>query len=179
MPRIFIAALLPEDIKKEISRIIDNAKPCFKGVKWEKTDKIHITISFIGNADSATTEEVLKRISGIIPESGPISLAYSYIDAFPDFKRPRVLVIRFNHSEELLLLKEKIEEELSLLGINLETRTFKPHITIGRVKKGFVQTGKAVKIDKNVFQINSIAVVKSELRKEGAEYNNLGVYKLS
>ena len=179
MPRIFIAALLPEDIKNEISVIIEDAGNCFNGVKWEKADKIHITLNFIGSVDSITSEEVLKRLNGIIPQSGPITLTFSHIDAFPDFKRPRVLVIRLNHSEELLSIKAKIDEDLSVLGIESERRGFRPHITIGRVKKGFRQTGKAVKIDKNVFQINSIALVKSELRKEGSEYNNLGVYKLS
>ena len=179
MPRIFIAALLPEDIKNEISSIVEDAGSCISGVKWEKADKIHITLNFIGNVDSLTSEKVFNRLNDIIPESGPISLTFSHIDAFPDFKRPRVMVIRLKHSEELLSLKEKIDEELSVLGIESETRTFKPHITIGRVKKGFRQTGKAVKIGKNVFQVSSIALVKSELRKEGAEYNNLGVYKLS
>lgn len=178
MPRIFIAALIPEEIKKRIYSLIKDSEPDFQGVKWEKAHKLHITLNFIGDVDCNTCNKVVEKVSSSVNNTGPIDLTYSHFDAFPDFKRPRVIVLRFCNSNELLSLKRNIDSELSDIGIRMENRPFIPHITIGRVKKGFRARDKAVKADLPDFRIESIAVVKSKLQKWGSEYINLGVYKL-
>ena len=179
MPRIFIAAFLPETIKKDISAIIEDCKHTFHGVKWEKVSKIHITLKFIGSVDEKTCKEVLKRVNDIADREGPINLNLSHLDAFPDFRRPGVIVLRLDNGQGLVDLNNILESGLSGLGLKREKRVFIPHVTIGRVKGGFGIKGDAVKINKKEFNINSIGVVESELKKGGSEYINLGVYKLT
>ena len=179
MPRIFVAALLPDHIKKEVSRILQNADKSFSGVSWEKPEKIHITLKFVGSVNDKTRDDILSRLNKIAKNTLSITLSFSHIDAFPDFRRPRVLVVRLSASKEINNLNLLIEDELLELGIEKEQRSFIPHITLGRIKKGFRIKEKGLKIDKKEFIIDQIAVVKSELKKEGSEYNNLGVYKLS
>ena len=179
MPRIFVAALLPDNIKKEISRILLNGDESFSGVRWEKAEKIHITLKFVGSVKNKTKDDILCKVKNIAKNTHPITLCFSHIDAFPDFRRPRVLVLRLSNSKDLHDLFTLIEDELFYVEIEKEERNFIPHITIGRIKKGLGIKEKTLKIDKKEFLIDHIAVVKSELKKEGSEYINLGVYKLS
>lgn len=179
MPRIFVAALLPDHIKGEISRVLLNADESFAGVRWEKAEKIHITLKFMGSVNGKTKDDILCKVKNIVKNTQPITLRISHIEAFPDFRRPRILVLRLSKSNDLKDLFTSIETELFEVGIEKEERNFIPHITIGRIKKGFGIKEKTIKIDKKEFVIDQIAVVKSELKREGSEYINLGVYKLS
>jgi len=179
LPRIFVAALLPDYIKKDISRILIDADKSFFGVKWEKASKVHITLKFIGSVNNETGEDVLSKVNGIAAKTTHINVSFSHIDAFPDFRKPRVLALRLKNSKELHDLNSLIEDELSVLGIKKEGRKFIPHITIGRIKNGFRVLDKSIKLNSTEFIIRDIGVIKSNLKKEGSEYINLGVYKLS
>ena len=179
MPRIFVAALLPDHIKKEISRVLLKGDDSFSGVRWENSKKVHITLKFAGSVKDNTKDDILCKVKKIANIAQPIKLRFSHIDAFPDFRKPRVLVLMLSKSKNLNDLFTSIEEELCEMGIAKEERNFMPHITIGRIKKGFRIKEKKLKIDKKEFVIDCIAVVKSELKREGSEYINLGVYKLS
>ena len=118
-------------------------------------------------------------LSNIVKEFSPFSLKYLNIDAFPDFKRPRVIVLKLAKSPKLGELKRLIENGLGKLGIESDAREFIPHITIGRVKKGFGIRETAAKFTGDSFLVENIALVSSKLGKGGSEYINLGVYKLS
>lgn len=179
MPRIFIAAVLPDKIKRDISQIIKNAGKSFSGIRWEKPGKIHVTLKFPGTINDKTVDDILGRVKKIAVKTRTIKVSFSHIDAFPDFRNPRVLVLRLSKSNELRDLHSTIDDELSALGIKKEQRDFIPHITIGRIQKGFRVLDKGIKIERSEFNILNIAVIKSELKKEGSEYINLGVYKLS
>lgn len=179
MPRLFIAALLPENVKKEISQIIREADNCFYGVKWESAEKIHITLKFIGNVRDEITGEIRRIVKNSAGRSNSIPLLFSHIDAFPDFRNPRVIVLRLANSKELQDLNGVIEDEMTDIGIEMDKRKFTPHITIGRVKSGFKIKDKVLKILNINFLVDHIAVVKSERGKGGSKYINLGVYKLS
>ena len=179
MPRIFIAAFLPEDIQRKISKLLLNADESFSGVRWEKPDKIHITLKFIGSVEDKTKDEILGRIKIISKRIQPITLRFSHIDAFPNFRKPRVLVLRLSKSKDLIDIFRLIEDELLELGIEKEERNFIPHVTLGRINKVFRVKEKKLKLPKNEFVVEQIAVVNSKLKREGSEYNNLGVYNLS
>ena len=179
MPRIFIAAVLPDAIKKDISHIIKKAGENFSGIRWEKPGKIHVTLKFIGSINDKTRDDILGIVKKIAVKTRTIKVSFSHIDAFPDFRKPRVLVLRLNKSQQLQDLYSIIEDELADLGIKKEERNFIPHITIGRIGKGFKVRDKGIKIESKEFNIMNIAVIKSELKKDGSNYINLGVYKLS
>lgn len=151
----------------------------FEGVKWEKSNKIHITLKFLGSVSEETANETGRVLNPIIKGFCPITLEYLQLDAFPDFKRPRVIVLKLARNGQLEKLKQLIEFELFRIGIESDKREFLPHITIGRVKKGFKVIEPVSKFRGNKFTVENIALVESKLGKTGSEYVNLGVYKLS
>ena len=170
---------MPGNIKKDISRILTNGDNSFHGVKWEKEEKLHITLKFIGSINDKLAKEVLGRVKSIASRTPPLNVKFSHIDAFPDFRRPRVLVLRLKDSKEFQKLNTVLEDELSDLGIKREERKFVPHITIGRINKKFRALDKTLELNINDFIIKDIGLIKSNFSKDGSKYINLGVYNLS
>ena len=107
------------------------------GVKWEKSEKIHITLKFIGNMESGLLPELKDVLYNATRTFKAIPLSIKKFSALPDFRRPRVLVLELNESDELSTLNNLIQDNASELGIAKEKRKFLPHITIGRVKGGY------------------------------------------
>ena len=81
--------------------------------------------------------------------------------------------------DDILGMKERLENDLFDSGYEREDRKFTPHITLARVKKGFKTENMQVAVPEFGFIIDEIAVVKSELGPGGSKYTNIGVYKLT
>ncbi|RLG58470.1 RNA 2',3'-cyclic phosphodiesterase [Candidatus Geothermarchaeota archaeon] len=106
------------------------------------------------------------------------------IGFFPNHKRPRVIYIGVDEGKEKVSeLAQIIEGITSKLGFPRETRRFKPHITIARIKKPFppppvnILTKFGEKINEYV-EINQIKLKKSTLTPTGPIYEDLYVKDL-
>jgi 2'-5' RNA ligase len=98
---------------------------------------------------------------------------------------PRVLFANIKDGKELQLLASEIDKRLEKLGFELETRPFKPHLTLARIK--FLKNKKAFyqaveKYRETLFQavpVNELIFYRSILKPEGPEYKELSILKLN
>ena len=177
--RVFVAALLPAEVKDKVLEFCSELKGGLEGVKWEGADKLHITLKFIGNVDTDEAEGIKRKVEKITSGFGPFKLSFLSFRAFPNFKNPRVLVLTLKCEDDILSMKERIDSDLFDSGYDREDRKFTPHITLARVKRGFKTENRQVAVQEYGFIIDEIAVVKSELSPGGSKYTNIGVYKLT
>ncbi len=63
-------------------------------------------------------------------------------------------------------------------GFDKDKYSFIPHITIGRAKNSFNAKNHIKKPEKSNFEVNELAIVKSELYPNGSRYSNLDVMQL-
>lgn len=133
----------------------------------------------MGNMESSLLPDLKDVLYNASRGFKTIPLSITKLSAFPDFRRPRVIVLELDKSEELSVLYNLIQEKIEGLGISKDTRVFSPHITIGRVKVGFKMSRELDQINNIDFNVKEIALVKSELTNRGSIYSNLGVYKLT
>ena len=150
-----------------------------EGVRWEKENKMHITLKFVGNMDTSMISSVKEIISSICAEFDSIMLINPKLSAFPNFKRPRVVVLTFDDNDRLTRLSNMIQDKFEILGIPKDVRAFIPHVTLGRVKNSFRMNAEPEGIENFGLCIEEIALVESRLDKKGSVYSNLGVYKLT
>jgi 2'-5' RNA ligase len=95
--------------------------------------------------------------------------------AFPDEERPRVLWVGLaDESGALQALAADVERWMTGLGFAPETRPFRPHLTLGRVKEGHASVAAALQpFRETVFgtsTIRDVTLYESRLRARGAEY---------
>lgn len=168
--RIFIAAILPYEIKKYIGEYIVDIKDSVSGVKWEIPEKLHITLKFIGKVEKSYVDKIVMAIGNYQYGEKPIRMKISGIDGFPNFKNPRVLIVRFEQTDILNEIRDYVEDALSQVGIEKDSRNFVPHTTIGRVKRKFNVKRALPIIETREFKLVSLDVMNSVLSKAGSNY---------
>ncbi|MCK5391016.1 MAG: RNA 2',3'-cyclic phosphodiesterase [Deltaproteobacteria bacterium] len=175
--RIFIAALIPDEIRTQLANYIDSLKRNVDGVKWEKSDKLHITLKFLGDVDVSRVDEISNLLGKLVHGYSPFNLSISDFGGFPNFKSPRVLYIGLSRNNELSKFQNELERDLHNLGFNKEDRRFIPHITLARVKKR-IHIRETLPITQSIFDITQIGLIKSELGAEGSVYTPLNLFEL-
>lgn len=178
--RLFISLDIPDE---EIERIIDKRNELYgepNNEKWEKREKLHITLKFLGDVGENVLELLQRRLSQI--EHVSIKAKFDKFSFFKKNGKLRILYASLKDYESITLLQNKIEDECELVGFERETRRFHPHITLLRFKGG-EDLNKLIKfnnqsIGDSEFYINSFSLVKSELLPTGSEYTKLQSFKL-
>lgn len=157
-------------------------------VRWVRPEGIHLTLKFLGDVPIEKINQISATLEAICLEHMSFSVNISEFGCFPNFRRPRVLWIGVQDlSTQLAPLQAEIEDELSKLGFERETRRFHPHLTVGRIKKirdrmeaqRLTAALEDVKIgDIGQFRVNDVGLIRSDLKPTGAVYTRLLTAKL-
>jgi len=180
--RIFIAINLPEEIKKELSSFQTKwpELPC----RWTKKENLHITLIFLGYLNDEELLEVLKITKEVASRNQSFSINLKKIIYGPPKKMPpRMVWAEGEKSEELGKLQQDLENSL-LIAQNsgfkkTENRPYLPHITLGRIKTWEwrqIEPEERPEINEDIdlsFEVNSIEVMESQLKRGGSEYTIL------
>ena len=134
--RCFIAAELPADLLNEIGTYTDQLSHQTSGVRWVRSQGIHITLKFLGEIAGAKVSEVAEQLVGIGGVANPFDLRIRGSGCFPNRRHPRVIWLGLEHDpgNSLFKLHEWMDERLAALDFGREKRRFSPHLTLGRVK---------------------------------------------
>ena len=177
--RLFIAALLPEEIRIRLGDYIKAVRHLCEGVRWENVDKLHVTLKFLGSVENAKAPEIGSIIGGLSRLYTPFETAFSGAGGFPDLKHPRVIYVGLSANPGLSSLQASIEEALEPLGFEREGRPFIPHVTIGRVKSKLRIREPLPDPEPYEFAIDEIGLIKSETRRDGSIYTPLHIFRLN
>lgn len=102
--------------------------------RWVPVENYHITLNFIGELEDI----LLPALNSLMQEVGErhhaFSLKVSDLKAFPDERSGRVIYAGVQNSRALRDLQEDLDQSLRALGLNLEEREYRPHLTIARLR---------------------------------------------
>ncbi|MDO8683588.1 MAG: RNA 2',3'-cyclic phosphodiesterase [Armatimonadota bacterium] len=177
--RTFIAVLLTAELRSKIGQIQDRFRKAAPEVKWVAEDNFHVTMKFLGNIDEARLESIYAALERAVADGPePFSVNISDAGAFPNVRRPQTIWVGLREgTENLAALAGNIESELDKIGFPKEGRKFSSHITIGRVKylnniNALAEALQSAEVGEiGVFDVRSITVMKSDLRREGPVYS--------
>jgi 2'-5' RNA ligase len=179
--RVFLALEIPAPIVSYLSGVMEGLVRRVEGVRWVKNEGIHITVKFLGEvAESsiAVMHEALKPLGDIY---APIPAALDRLDAFPNKRRARVIVVTLSKGVEAMqTVFFEVEERLdAVMEIEREERAYLPHLTLGRrkVPKPF-PNGDVPDIQRKEFMVEHLVLFKSTLTSGGAIYTPLWKIKL-
>jgi 2'-5' RNA ligase len=171
MIRLFIAIDIPDPLCAMLhgmGRGIPGARPVSE-------DQIHLTLRFIGEVEGGMFRDLKEALAEV--RATPFSLAVQGVGHFPPRGAPRVLWAGLSRSEELVLLRNRIERKLVACGLPAEQRKFAPHITLARLKDsrpdsphrrvGDFLAGNSL-FQSEEFPVESFVLYSSRLIKSGA-----------
>ncbi len=156
--RLFIAYGLPADMKYELQIYCNSIMREINSnsIKWVKPENMHITIAFLGQV----AENNMADIKMAIDKSGFIvsRISLGGINFYYRNNIPSVMYIEPQVSHNLGKYAHNIRSNLSDRGILFDSKAFKPHITLARIKN-----------TKPLVSIDNIVNKKLDI-KESAEY---------
>jgi 2'-5' RNA ligase len=183
--RIFISVELPDEVKKNVTELVNELKTTVAGAKWIKPENLHITLKFLGWVEDRKLDNLIELSAKSAAGAGSFKARFEGLGTFPEGKTPRVIWVgTVEGGDELCKLAKNLEETLSKAGFRGEEREFKPHLTIGRVKdkKGIGNLMEKIGSTKNAkfgeAFVDNIYIMKSTLTPSGPIYDVISVIKL-
>jgi len=179
--RTFISIEIPENIKGNIEKSIDEMKLMLSPMKWVDKKNLHITLKFLGWVVDDKADDLISSVTDIAKGFGSIKINFAGLGVFPNARQPRVIWVGINEGNDRVKeLAEKIDARLSDEGYRKEEeREFSPHLTIGRIKEKIDAEPLSKFMEKNAvtefggFTADHISVMKSTLRRSGPIYEEV------
>jgi len=184
--RTFVAILITDDLRRNISEVQARLKKLAPDVKWVAPKNFHVTLKFLGNILEDDLPDVYDAVEEAAKMLAPFDLSLEGLGAFPSPLKAKVVWVGIKDGrDKLIALASAVENNLADLGYEKEDRPFAAHITIGRVRQSKFLAKLAEGIDKvdsddlGTQQVLSVAVMQSEILREGPIYSPLKLIKLS
>lgn len=135
--RLFIAVDLSPEARLLSAAFAKELQERFpaSSVRWERPEKHHITLKFLGSVPETEIPGVRQAIKNVGEITQPFEVTLQGTGIFPDVKRPRVIWLGVSDgNHELAKIVKNLASALSTLSFPEEKRAFHPHYTIGRIK---------------------------------------------
>ncbi len=181
MIRLFIALLIPDEVK---SIVFDHCKSVITNTseyRWEEKDKIHLTLKFIGEVKEALLPHITNELE-FVKNYFSFDCTISRFGFFFWDNEARILWCNLETDASIISLVDELNGRLKNYNIEVEKRKFKGHLTLLRIKErvteDFIKKIKEYKFASVEFNTNQIALIQSVLKPSGSEYKVLKIYEL-
>lgn len=184
--RLFAAVDISEQARKLAVEYINVLRNEHLNVRvgWAAPEKLHITLKFLGDVEAAQEEKVADALAEASAAIRPFELRIAGTGVFPGEREPRVLWLGVEDIEGgLARLHSRIENALAAAGFAKETRAFRPHLTIARIRDPrtaarLAQIHLSRPFSADQFTASHTTLYQSRLLPSGSEYTKLKVARL-
>ena len=193
--RLFIAVDIDEATREQVGRIsmlTRDAVEAHTKASWVRTDRMHITLLFLGNVEEAVEQRISVVLASPIRET-PFDVMFDGLGLFPGRGSPRVLWLGIREGLEHLrsvhrTVVSRVGLDLTRGGLDLSrarpTRdaSFSPHLTLARfrdrVPRGKLAGLTRIRASAGPSRIDRVTLYESRLSPAGPTYVPLAVASL-
>jgi len=179
MKRIFVAVDISEEARRKAAAYIEILRKEFPKIRvgWDKTEKLHLTLKFLGDTEEKHLRELEKQVEKIAAGMTNFELQIAETGVFPNGRNPRVLWIDVKDEQgNLAKINGRLEAECEKIGFAREKRKYVPHLTIGRIRepnraRELVRKHLENKFEPVEFAVSEIVIYESKLLPTGSVYS--------
>lgn len=182
--RAFLAIPLPDDVTAALCHLAEQvAQARIIGLKPVRLENMHLTLKFFGDLNAGQVESIVDTVTHTVKTIRPFTLRLGNVGAYPNNRSPRVLWVGLDGDVAPLQdTHRRIESALGQIAIKPDSREFRPHLTIARIRdrtshnerrraaealfSAEVRSGLSV-------PVNHLRLMRSILRPEGPQYTSL------
>lgn len=184
--RLFIALNLPKKERERIHRAARALRESDMPVRWVDPDNYHVTLKFLGEVRKEHMSRVEEAMGRVAKSTKAFTTDFGGFGAFPTIRRPRLIWLGLGANPELRCLKQDLEWTLGDVGFDAETRSFHPHVTLGRADdrggagafRGLDRLVADMEFSGEV-KVHTIDLMRSQISKGGAKYSVISSAKLA
>lgn len=181
--RLFIGIALPDSYQQRLKPLTDElASRLQSKVRWTRPGNWHLTLKFLGEVDDSRVDDIIAALNEL--EFPAFDIRPGGYDCFPNIKWPRVIWMAIRKGAHPCgALAGAIDSAMAELGFKPESKSFKSHLTLGRVKKhGRDDWASCLRpASQTVFpgiRVDRFVLWRSELRPDGAVHTPLKEFPL-
>ncbi len=175
--RLFFGIELGDAARSEALRLVEElaADAGGDGVRWVRPEALHVTLRFLGATPAERVGEIVDHVRRESADCAPFELRLGALDAFPNPRRPRVVVLELTPEAPLVALADAVERGAVAAGFAPETRRFRGHVTLGRARNP--RRPRAPRLhgacEPAPFPVDAFVLFQSRLSSQGARYTPL------
>ena len=144
-------------------------------VRFLPDDALHLTLCFVGSVERSALPDFVHVLEASARVE-PFSAGFSALGAFSSPKRARVVVAELADAEgRLAALAEMVSRGAEKLGVPLEERAFRPHVTLARLKRPSDVSAwlDHASLEPVIASFSEVRLYESHLDPSGASYSVL------
>ena len=134
--RAFLAIKLPDDVTDALAHLADQvARTGVGGLKPVRPENMHLTLKFFGSVTPRQVESIIDAVTHTVKPFRSFALRLGGVGAYPNSRSPRVLWVGLDGDVAILQnAHRRIEAALAQIAIEPDSREFRPHLTIARMR---------------------------------------------
>lgn len=182
--RAFLALDIPDKIRKKFEELQRNLKQYnVKDINWVAPENFHITLQFVKDLNENDLEEIIDFLEREFQNISQVE-CFNFTVNFDSNRLPRIIWIEFEIDDKSILkLQKRFFKKLITMGYPIEKKTFKPHVTLGRIKKRlpdfFIQKILTTELIIEKIEVSEATIYRSILRPEGPQYDTVEKFNFS
>lgn len=171
--RLFIAVELPAEVRREVASWGRSVARSGDRTRVVPAHNLHITLAFIGERPES---EIPLASEALREAAAPVTGLSTGAPLWLPRRRPRALALEIHdHTGRLADVQRATAGLLSAtLGLPAPDKAWLPHLTAVRLGRGATLPGPELPVTPAIeFDATAIALFRSRLNPEGAEYEAL------
>lgn len=135
--RTFVAIELDRECRNRLAAVLDSLRSAVGGVLWARPDSMHLTVKFLGEIGEQDVRAAADAMKAAAATVSPFRIRCGAVSGFPLRGDLRVIHVEVEEPTGALTALAEATEGLvaEKLGIAREKRVYKPHVSLGRVKR--------------------------------------------
>lgn len=177
--RLFVALNPAGAVPKLLRNVAKQLSTTGVRTRWLSSKSYHVTLLFLGEVEARAQTGIAHVVKEVAARHTIQRLQFGPLLLLPN-RRPRVVCVGVVPNAELLSLRADLESGLDSLGFPPEGRSFRAHLTLGRVQGDLgpadVRALRAVAETLDYpgpVEIGSVDLMRSRLPRSGARYEIL------
>jgi len=178
--RLFLAVELEPELRRALHDAAAPLRAIVPDAGWVAEDRLHLTLKFLDERPESFVGPVAAKMEEIAARHWPVAIRLRGVGAFPNLRRPRVMWVGIAPAPKLELLQHDVEEGCAALGVEVEGKPFRPHLTIGRLRgtenaealRELARAARSIAFRADAL-VSSIGLLHSTLSSAGPRYVRL------
>jgi 2'-5' RNA ligase len=184
--RAFVAIHVPPTVREGLRRMQKELSMPNEAVRWTPFDQLHLTLEFLGKVEANEIESLGEALRKVASVHRKFELEAKSIGAFSSLRNPRVIwagiagdvgALKQLQADVRTAVRPWIQEE--------ETRAYRPHLTLGRVRplkpRELRKVSEALAGETGEFGswvVEEFHLMQSRLSPHGAQHSVLATFSL-
>jgi RNA 2',3'-cyclic 3'-phosphodiesterase len=183
--RAFVALDLDPMSLRRVVRVADRLRmgSGAPSATWVPGPKMHVTLRFMAALPTDAVEALSKALGTLTEGKNAPKPCALRLAAFPSIEDAEIVVVELDDtSHGVGKLAEKVDKLATKLGIAGDSRPFRPHVTLARLKRAYDSRRwlrQELVEGAGVCRAHSVTLYRSDVAEEGATYVPLARFEFA